>query len=420
MARAPGEARASRRAGWLRPLPLPLLIAAAVGVAIGVGGGFDPDARLAFAALAGAALLAAVRDDGEAVVRLLATPAVVVLLALAALSAFSGAWGIEFTLQSLSWPLVIGGYAALAVAVGVFRARPGALAPLVAGLCVAATASAALGLVAMVRERAPLAILLDGAWRPAGPFEYPPALALLQVIAMPGLIWIAAASRGTRRVVAIATLVLALSAVVLSGSRLQLALALVVLAFGLAVVHRDRLVTSRGGVAAALAFLGCAAVAAFTLAPGQSNGSLGVDLAHGRTETWSAAVDTARERPWLGSGTETFERASAANQGGTAVHYAHNLPLDAWVELGVGGLGLVLCLYAAVGFAVWRARRRPEGWLFGVGAVVFLVSNLVDWPWHLAGLGAVWAVCLGGIVAVAGGRASDDGGETPTVSADTS
>ena len=27
-----------------------------------------------------------------------------------------------------------------------------------------------------------------------------------------------------------------------------------------------------------------------------------------------------------------------------------------------------------------------------------LVANLFDWPWHLAGSGAVWAIALGGII----------------------
>ncbi len=254
----------------------------------------------------------------------------------------------------------------------------------------------------MLLEHVPLAIWLDGTWRPAGPFEYPPALALLQVIALPGLAWVALEFGGVRRAVALAAVALALTAIVLSGSRLQLVFALLVLAIGLFVTYSAWKKRGVAVVAMALVLFVCGVVTVFGLAPGQSNGSFGVDLTHGRTHTWSAALTTAGERPWLGSGTETFELASASNQGDTAVHYAHNLPLDAWVELGIAGLILVVCLYGAVGVAVWRVRHRPEVWLFGVGAVLFLATNLVDWSWHLAGIGSIWAVCLGGIVSVRG------------------
>ena len=219
------------------------------------------------------------------------------------------------------------------------------------------------------------------------------------MIALPGLLWGAVRLPGFPRAAAIAALALALAVVVLSGSRLQLVLALLVLAAGSAAACRPRFQPRRSVVAATGGGLLCAAVAAFALLPSQSNGSLDVDITHGRTDTWSAAVATATERPWLGSGAETFELASASNQGGTAVRYAHNLPLDAWVELGIAGLALVLGLYGAVGAAVWRARHRAESLLLGTGAVAFLLANLFDWSWHLAGLGAVWALCLGAIVA---------------------
>ena len=67
----------------------------------------------------------------------------------------------------------------------------------------------------------------------------------------------------------------------------------------------------------------------------------------------------------------------------------------------MGGLVLALALYAASGRALWRARRRdgPAFWLLGPPAAAFLAANLVDWPWHFAGSGAVWAAALGAILA---------------------
>ena len=34
----------------------------------------------------------------------------------------------------------------------------------------------------------------------------------------------------------------------------------------------------------------------------------------------------------------------------------------------------------------------------GFGAAAFLVASLVDWPWHLAGSGAIWALCVGALL----------------------
>ena len=86
--------------------------------------------------------------------------------------------------------------------------------------------------------------------------------------------------------------------------------------------------------------------------------------------------------------------------------YAHNLPLEAWAEMGPLGLALVLGLYASAGTLLWRIRRHPDAWLVAPGVAAFLLANLVDWPWHLAGATAIWAICLGGCLAL-GRQASD-------------
>jgi O-antigen ligase len=381
-------------------------VATPAAVAILAGGGFGAGARLLFAGLAGAALLVAVMSEPAAVAALVRQPAIVLLAALATLTALSALWSEGAAIDALRWALVIAGYAALALAAGALAGRVGATV-LVAGIVLAALACALAGLVAMALHSEPMALFLDGSWRPAGPFEYPPALALLQVVALPGLLWAALWGRGEVRIVGALGAGLALTAIVLSGSRLQLGFALLVLLALAALARRGGAAPRRSGrVALALspravlaAIAAGAAVAAIALAPGQDNGPLGVDLSHGRGSTWSAAVETAGERPWLGSGAETFELVSAPNQEMTAVRFAHSLPLEAWLELGVAGLALIVCLYVAVGLAVWRVRRQPEALLLGPGALLFLATNLFDWPWHLAGLGAIWAICLGGILA---------------------
>jgi O-antigen ligase len=107
------------------------------------------------------------------------------------------------------------------------------------------------------------------------------------------------------------------------------------------------------------------------------------------------------DRPAHGAGADAFLTASARYQGGATIAFAHDLPLEAAVELGVGGLLLVLALYAAAAGLLWRRRHSARVRLFGPAVGAFLVANLVDWPWHLAGAGAIWALAAG---ALAGAR----------------
>jgi O-antigen ligase len=122
-------------------------------------------------------------------------------------------------------------------------------------------------------------------------------------------------------------------------------------------------------------------------------------------------VDAGVERPLQGFGAGTFLIASREYQLETrprATLYAHDLPLEAWVELGVLGLLVVLAWYAAVARLVLRSVRagapsREAAWLLAPAAAAFPISNLLDWPWELLGAGALWAVAAGGLI----GRCSD-------------
>jgi O-antigen ligase len=122
----------------------------------------------------------------------------------------------------------------------------------------------------------------------------------------------------------------------------------------------------------------------------------------GRTELWGHALDAAFERPLAGHGSESFRAASAEEQSFPPIRYAHSLPLELWVELGLAGLALALLIYGGGALAIWRARGTEAAWLFGPGVAAFLIANLLDWPWHLAGAGAIWALCVGGLVGARG------------------
>jgi O-antigen ligase len=92
------------------------------------------------------------------------------------------------------------------------------------------------------------------------------------------------------------------------------------------------------------------------------------------------------------------------HQGQSSIKYAHNLPLELAAELGIAGALLAIALYVGVGRTIPRAMRRPGSFLVVPFAGLFLLANLLDWEWHLAGVGAIWAVSLGATVCAAADR----------------
>lgn len=440
----------------LRPaVVLDALIAVTVVVAVVDRGGYGDGPGSVFVALAGASLLAAAWQDERLTGRALGRPPVLILLALGLFGLLSAAWAIGPTGHVARSALVVVGYAALAAAAAVAATRPGAgrrLAVLVGGLAIV---TAAWGLGAVALRTLPAAERIGGAWRPGGPFEYPPALALLQVMALPAVVRGARAPGLATSAVAASGLVLAGAVLGIAGNRFPLVLAalvlLAVLVAGEGALRPPRaLDAAAAGVVvlgavlgvvllrgsghdaarvAALVLLVAGAAAAWFFArrllpparlTWRATGAVGLavvvalvvaalatrlggpgpeptgGLAHGRTDTWSAALATGADRPLAGAGAGTFYVASAGHQGGSPVRFAHDLPLEGWAELGVPGALLVLGLYATALAAVWR--RRAEDLLPATIVVTFLAQNLLDWPWHLAGLGAIFALGLGVVV----------------------
>jgi hypothetical protein len=429
---------------------------AAVALAVFGDGGYGSGTRVAFAVAAAAALVVVVAAGGRPSLR---QPPVLVLIALAALGAASALWTVGPPSRALEWAMVTAGYAAVALAAAAAARRAGA--DIVAGgVAALAIAAAATGLIAAATFQAPYADRVAGVWRPGGPFEYAPALALLQVSALPALL---GGMVHRSRVLAAAAAVgmgLAGGALALSGSRAGVAMAVAVAGGALVVSARRRLVGTaialgvtagtvlqialggsvRAGAPvdsarvaalaavallaapvwlaarrslgsrtpspvhwprpAALAVVVVAAVVAGTVvfgaAAGRGDGPAGGFL-HGRTDTWHAAVLTFADRPLAGAGADAFLAGSARHQDGQTVLFAHDLPLELAAELGIAGLVLALALYAACAQALWRSRTTDAGRLLGPAVGAFFATSLVDWPWHLAGSGAVCALALGGL-----------------------
>jgi hypothetical protein len=441
---------------------------AAVAVGVFAEGGYSPGARIAFAAaalVAAVVVLAISRAHVRAAAR---EPVVLVLLALAAVGALSALWTIGPVGRTLEWALVTAGYAAVAAAAAAVARRRFGVEALAAGLAAIAVVAAAMGLAAAVVFSPSFAERIGGVWRPGGPFEYPPALALLQVSALPALL--AGMLHRSRLVGGTAAAGLALAGGVLALSASRVALALAVAVAGAALVLPAATGGARRAAVAAAVALGVAAGVVLALAAGappSRDGSYGGRLAtliavtalapplwlaarallarlreraprvppvrrrvsavaavvvlavaagslaygaapgrgqgpasgflHGRADTWRAAVETFADRPLAGTGADAFLTGSARHQGGQTILFAHDLPLELAAELGIWGLALALALYLATGRALWRARSAAAVRLLGPAAAAFLIAGLVDWPWHLAGAGAVWAAAVGAL-----------------------
>jgi O-antigen ligase len=360
---------------------------AAAALAVFYDGGYSGGSRVAFALAALAVAAVAFHGDRAGALRALRHPLALTLAALAALGAVSVLWTLGTEERTLRWAAVTAGYAAMFVGAAVAARTARGQAVLAAGIAVIAAAAAALGVAAVELEEPPYALWLGGDWRAAGPFEYPPALALLVVCALPAAVEAARSRNTALRSAGALGLALGVAVLVLAHSRVGLALGLGVIALAAYRATRSRALVVLG-LAAAIA----AGSLAFDSGDGPSSGFL-----HGREETWEAAVETFLDRPLLGAGADAFLVASARHQEGAAIDFAHDLPLEFAAELGIAGLGLALALYAFTALLAWRSRSTLAGWLFGPAAVAFLVANLLDWPWHLAGEGAIWALACGAL-----------------------
>jgi hypothetical protein len=326
-----------------------------------------------------------------------------------------------------------------------------------------------MGLVSAALFSTAYAERIEGAWRPEGPFGYPPALSLVQVFALPVLL--GGMARGRAAVAGLSAFCasVAVGVLVLNANRVAFGLAVLVLGIALAVPERT-VGARRSLVASAIALLVLVGVASHELLGGFtsryeqagtgrllglvavligaatvwvvarprigagvvdrkldrrtmlasgaalvviavvagifSGGALSArrfpshqGFTHGRTWMWSAAYDTAAHRPFYGYGAGAFYAATVSRQPGhgRVTRFAHDLPLELAVETGIVGFLLGLALYVVAGRSLWRARGSPELWLLGPAIAAFLLSNLVDWSWHLAGAGALFALARGGL-----------------------
>jgi O-antigen ligase len=393
-------------------------LAITVGLTVFSGSGFSDASQATFIALAGVTLLLTASFNGSATIAALRSPPALTLGALGALCIVSAAWTIGAPVTSARWGLTIMSYGAVFVAAATFTRVLGPW-PLAAGIAVLAAIEAVLGVHALAMHALPDAELIGGVWRPGGTFEYPPALAILEVGAIPILSYAMARESKLVTAASAAATLLAGAVLGLAGSRLAVGLAVVFLA--ILVLSPRASGISRITVASTAALLIVGALAGSALLNGHlvpdatptSHASPNAqhisevqrtstirprsDLLHGRAHEWDAALRTWLDRPLLGAGAGSYYEASLPYQGSAPTLYAHDLPLELAAELGVLGLLMGVALYVACGWTIATASDGTALILLGATVVAFMASNLVDWTWHLAGLGAVWAACAGGL-----------------------
>jgi hypothetical protein len=195
-------------------------------------------------------------------------------------------------------------------------------------------------------------------------------------------------------------------------------------------LSRDRRLLRWIGVVAALLAIGAAIAVGgrawdqFTTSDFQSASPEGRfnDLSGaGRSEFWRVAIEAFGEDPVGGHGAGAYRFSwYQLREIPKGVQDAHSLYLEAFAELGlIGGL-LVLAMVGALlwtGFAAWReasgARRELYAALLAA-AVAFAVGAAIDWFWEIAGIGVVFFLVTGALVAarcaqLAGARAEANG-----------
>ncbi len=387
-------AAGSDRRPLVHRLPVaPLALAIAVIAPVAIEGGFSSASRSLFIGLTLCALAVVYAIDERPLAELARSLPVLALFGLAALSLASGVWTLGEAGEAERAGFVTASLAAVALLAG-WIVRVHGVAWVAGIIAAVAMVEAVLGLSALALRHEPWAQVIGGAWRPGGTFEYPPALAVLQVSALPIYAWMILRGGQALRIAGSAGALLAVAVLATAESRLALGLCLLLVLVTAAVAWRRARVLVGLAVVALLAAV---AVVALRDGGGASEPVSGID--HGRLGEWSVALDAMAERPLTGAGADSYALA-ASEVGGGETLYAHNLPLEIWAELGIVGLALVIALFASTVALVWRLRADRRAWLLAPAVLAFPLANLVDWTWHLAGAAALWAAALGALLAL--------------------
>jgi tetratricopeptide (TPR) repeat protein len=126
----------------------------------------------------------------------------------------------------------------------------------------------------------------------------------------------------------------------------------------------------------------------------------------GRHDFWRVSLDALGEKPLLGHGAGTYEFSWEEHRSiAQPLHDAHSLYFEAFAELGLLGGILVLALVGSLlwfGLSAWRNAIHPDRERYAAllaAMLAFAVVAGIDWFWEIAGLGAVFFLAAGVVVA---------------------
>jgi O-antigen ligase len=120
-----------------------------------------------------------------------------------------------------------------------------------------------------------------------------------------------------------------------------------------------------------------------------------------RLQLWQASLDMARDHPWLGVGLDNFlyyygDYVRPGAEVDRWLSHPHNLVLDFWLRLGIGGLVILAALFVGIVHKAWQAHLwLPEGDLRAAyqgliaGVVVGVAHGMIDSSFFVAEL-AYW------------------------------
>ena len=271
------------------------------------------------------------------------------------------------------------------------------------GWLLGAAAIASIGIVQLVAGRN--LITAEGVWRVRGLYGSPNNLALYLERALPVLLAIAwrGRHRATRIAYALAALPIAAALVMtLSKGALLIGVPAALLALGLA--QRDRratMVAVGAVVVSGLLVLPFAFTERFRSVLNMSAGT-----AFFRLKRWRSSVQMIVDHPFTGVGMDNFlpfyrsRYVLPAAWGELNLSHPHNLILDAWTRLGIGGVAavawLVVSFFRTVGRQLWTAVADRRALLLGLLAtmVATLAHGMVDHAIFLIDLGFVFALVL--------------------------
>ncbi len=144
--------------------------------------------------------------------------------------------------------------------------------------------------------------------------------------------------------------------------------------------------------------LGVLALFVVALGPGLPTGS-----AELRGNYYEVILDLLYDEPLAGVGPGNYLQNAYSSQlllFGTNTSFAHSIPGEAWVELGLAGLFASLLLYVGAFRDAWLKRSVPDAALLAPFVLGFLLSGLIDWSWHIPAVTALWATALGAVSGV--------------------